>query len=278
MKMKYKVFLIVSIIFVIIIALLIVFTPGNHNQTIVFTPGNYDQTIESAISKAILEENEDGYLHGETQTEGHKTLKVEKSSNNQIKVYCIVSYGEFGFENSIFTKISGSGAIPTIITLSENEFGEYNLLNYEEPEDGALYFESVQNMFPKQLYPYVFVSDKYYDDLLGQQEEYAKKYLISIGREDSVVTGDYVDKTLATEMGMDVSASNKLLSMFWDYPHWIGTTETIENNTRYVYRKDFDADRQIVTFTKTKEDGVIVEKYVIDTTGGDLTFLEGNPR
>lgn len=245
---------------------------------IISTPSIYSQNTELAISKAILAHNENGYYHGEVQTEGHKTLKIDKIGNNQLKAYCIVSYGEFGFENSVFTKISGSGAIPTIIILSKNEFDEYTLSKYEEPEDGESNFKSMLRMFPFYLYPNILKSDKYYSNLLHQQEEYAEQYLISIGREDFVVSGNHIEKTLVTKLGMNVLASNKLLSMFSEYPYWLGTKETIEDGIRYIYCKDYDNDSHLVTFTKKKEDGTTIEKYVIDTTDGELVFLEGIPR
>lgn len=200
-------------------------------------------------------------------------MKIAENSEHQLKVYCIVSYGEFGFENNFFTKISGSGAIPTVITLSKNELGDYGLLEYEEPEDGEGYFQSILNMFPFYLYPFVLQSDIYYKDLCVQQEVYAKHYLITIDRVSSDISSSNVEKTLTK---MNVQASNKLLNLFNKYPYWIGTKEKLEDGVRYIYRKEYDAISQIVTYTKEKADGTIVEKYVIDTTDGELVFLEGN--
>ena len=74
--------------------------------------------MDDAVGKAILE-GSGLYAKGETATEGHIILDTVRD-NGLIKVYAIASYGEFGFENGVFTKVSGSGAIPTVITFSRS--------------------------------------------------------------------------------------------------------------------------------------------------------------
>lgn len=261
-KIKKKEIFIGSIVIIFAIAFLI--------KILYLT--NYRREIESSLCNAILTHNRNTYYPGETQTEGHKILKIAKINKSQFKVYCIVSYGEFGFENGIFTKISGSGAIPTVITLTKNESVGYDLSEYEESLDGEDNFKSTMSMFPFYLYPAVINSYKYQDALCTQQEAYAKQYLISIDRENSEVSGRHIEKTLAK---MNTQASNKLLSLFDEYPYWIGTLEKLEDNVRYIYRKEYDDNKQIVTYTKEKEDGTVVEKSIIDTTNGELVFLEG---
>ncbi|MDS1030040.1 DUF4825 domain-containing protein [Bacillota bacterium LX-D] len=75
------------------------------------------KSIDEAVSITIKNRGENSYLDGEVATEGHLILDTEEKNGN-IKVYTISSFGYFGFENGIFTKISGSGAIPTVITFS----------------------------------------------------------------------------------------------------------------------------------------------------------------
>lgn len=48
----------------------------------------------------------------------------------------LLSAGAFGFENGMFTKVSGSGAIPTVMTFSKDNDGNYSVLEYKEPMDG----------------------------------------------------------------------------------------------------------------------------------------------
>ncbi|HHX87157.1 MAG TPA: transcriptional regulator, partial [Firmicutes bacterium] len=85
--------------------------------------------IDDAISLAIKDQGT-FYALGETSTEGHIILEA-KEDNGTIKVYTIASFGAFGFENGIFTKVSGSGAIPTVIIFYQDENGEYTLLEYQ---------------------------------------------------------------------------------------------------------------------------------------------------
>lgn len=138
------------------------------------------KAIDSSVSHAIKSRETD-YELGETATEGHIILGTDES-NETTKVYTIASYGAFGFENGIFTKVSGSGAIPTIITFSKNEHGGYSLLDYKEPQDGAGYIDSIKKMFPNKFKDQVLSADKYYLDLSKQQEAQAAEYLKSIGR------------------------------------------------------------------------------------------------
>ncbi|OLN28951.1 hypothetical protein [Desulfosporosinus metallidurans] len=123
-----------------------------------------DTSVSHAIKSRIT-----AYGPGETATEGHIILGTEES-NETTKVYTIASYGAFSFENGIFTKVSGSGAIPTVITFSKNEHGEYSLLDYKEPQDGAAYIDSMKKMFSNKFKDQVLLADKYYLDLSKQQE------------------------------------------------------------------------------------------------------------
>ncbi len=85
-------------------------------------------SMEEAVSRAIKNQGK-SYLAGEVATEGHIILDTEEK-NGQIKAYTIASFGYFGFENGLFTMISGSGAIPTVMTFTKNGSGAYVLLQY----------------------------------------------------------------------------------------------------------------------------------------------------
>jgi bla regulator protein BlaR1 len=94
---------------------------------------NTTENIDQAVSKAIKSRGTN-YLRGEVATEGHIVLDVEEK-DDMVKAYTIVSFGYFGFENGIFTEISGSGAIPTVMTFSKDSNSGYSLIEYKEPED-----------------------------------------------------------------------------------------------------------------------------------------------
>ncbi len=253
------------------VAISVVFLAGFFVIQAVRTSSNYGQEIESAVLEAILTFNENRYLKGETQAEGHKILDLE-DSGGQTKVYCIASYCEYGFENDVFTQISGCSSIPVLIIFSGKESTGYSLLSYREPLDGNHYQKSVREMFPGSIYIAFQFSGRYHKNLQLQEEVYAKQYLASIEREGYKISNGSLPKILPE---MNVQASNQLIGLFGEYPYWLGTLERLENGTRYIYCKEFDQANQIVTYTKTNADGAVVEKYVIDTTDGTLIFLEG---
>jgi bla regulator protein BlaR1 len=236
------------------------------------------RSMEEAISLAIMARR-GAYRSGETATEGHIILEVEENGP-QIKVYTIASYGTFGFENGIFTKISGSGAIPTVITLGKSEEGHHALLDYKEPQDGSGYTDSIKKMFPSWLQQEALAAHHYYSDLAEQQEEQAADYLKSIGR-NAEVSAAHVDKVLAK---INVEASNKLFSELGKYdvfintcPYWIGTIEQIENGVRYIYETSQEKTRDgydIVIFRKKDIEGIVIKEVKYKIIGSEPQLME----
>ncbi len=166
--------------------------------------------------------------------------------------------------------VSGSGAIPTVMTFSKNKSGAYVLHQYQEPQDGAFYLSSVKKMFPPKLWPEVLTEGKRYPELVKQKEEQAAAYLKSIGREAKVSAG-YVEKTL---VDINVQASNKLLAMkkynsfLNSCPYWSGSREEIKDGIRYIYETSQSKTGDgydLIIFQKKKENGSIVmeSKYKI---------------
>ncbi|MCX8131284.1 MAG: DUF4825 domain-containing protein [Clostridia bacterium] len=232
------------------------------------------KTVEEAVSIAIKAKGE-GYVSGETSTEGHIIFDMEEK-NGKTKVYTIASYGAFGFENGIFTKVSGSGAIATVLTFSRNEKGEYTLLEYKEPMDGSYNLKSKKDMFPRKLWDSVISEHKYYPDLAKQQEEQAKKYLQSINRK-ATVSEAYTEKTLPK---IDVEASNKIFTEYTKFdaelnkfPYWLGTKESVENGMRYIYETSQSKTSDgydLISFKKTREDGAVVKEYQYKIIGNKI--------
>lgn len=222
------------------------------------------KNLESAIIQAIKEQGKT-YLKGEYLTEGHFILGEEKNDDT-VKVYALASIAWFGFENNVFTMISGSGAIPTLIVFSVNQTGEYSLLEYKEADSGSEYDSSIKEMFPEEYYNRLPSAQKEYSNIAKQQETQARQYLKSIGRE-AQVSAAYVEKKLAN---INVEASNKLFteltkndSFLNNCPYWIGTREQIEDGNRYVYetqQSKTSDDYDLITFSKTDYDGTIVEE------------------
>ena len=272
MRLRKKSVIIIGLLCIIVLAGITIKTNISKKTSIAGPQVEVVKDIDVAVSNAIKSRST-AYGPGELATEGHIILGTEESSGIT-KVYTIASYGAFGFENGIFTTVSGSGPIPTVITFSKNELGQYSLLNYKEPLDGALYAESLKKMFPDKLKNQVLAADKYYPELTKQKEAQAAEYLKSMGR-NAQVSAVHVPRKLAS---ISVQASNKLFgelaksnSFLNKCPYWIGSRELIENGKRYVYEtsQSKTADGfDLITFKKTKEDGTVVEeakyKIVVD--------------
>lgn len=235
----------------------------------------FDQSIEQAVSQSIKSKNQKCYYIGELATEGHIILEIEEK-NNILKAYTISSFGYFGFENGIFTKISGSGAIPTIITFSKNANNEYSLLEYKEPMDGDDYTDSTKKMFPERLWNKVLLeNDSTYSKLAELQKAQAEEYLKKIGR-TAQVDPEYVEKKLPD---INVSASNKLFAEMTKYdsflnncPYWLGSKEYLENGTRVIYETSQSKSGDgydLIIFKKSKSDGTTVEERKYKIVGSE---------
>lgn len=247
---------------------------GAYPQALIVPP----ITIDEAVSRAVLERSS-SYMLGELPTEGHVILRTEEKGKT-IKVYAVASYHAFAFENGIFTKVSGSGAIPIVITLEKTENNEYILKEYKEPMDGAYNIESTKKMFPKDLWDKALKAHNYYPELTKQQEEQAARYLESIDRKAEIIS-HYSDRKL---IDINVEASNKLFSEYTKYdselnkfPYWLGTREEIQDGIRYIYEtsQSKTADGyDFITFTKKKEDGTIVKEHKYKIVGTEPQLIE----
>ena len=106
-----------------------------------------EMKLDQAVSQALLGDGEQTYLAGECSAEGHQIVGYEKKAE-EIVVYAVTIYGEYGFENGHFVKISGSGVIPAVLYFDLS----YQLKKIAYPQDGALYQESLQKLFPTEYY------------------------------------------------------------------------------------------------------------------------------
>ncbi|MCQ2749345.1 MAG: hypothetical protein MJ246_05120 [Clostridia bacterium] len=209
--------------------------------------------LDKAVGKAILKDSEGGYRDGECQAEGHIIMGAEKVFDNEIEVYVLTSYGEYGFENGEFNKISGTGCIPEVMNFS-TENG-YEVINITYPKDGSEYVKSIKEMFPSQYEKRAMNPSKEDLDSLSMQEIwYADEYLTSIGR-PGVQIVNYSERTLLEDEGVSTEVGNELLDkqkdLLVNYPWWIGTREQIEDGTRYIYEMTYDKEENKIKYSKT---------------------------
>ncbi len=228
-------------------------------------------TLEQAVSLALKTQDNYGFTPTECFGEGHIILGYDDSNPDLIEIYALTSVGWYSFENGNFVKESGTGTIPAVVTLDNN-----NNVALEYPEDGGGYTESIEGMFPQEYHERIFAqSEEDYNTLKLQEEKYAQDYLDKIGREAEI--GDYSDfeHVLITDLGVSVKVSNKLLDTFYkehaNYPYFVGTYEKMENGVNMVYEMSYDKSVEEIIFTKyeynTKN---VIEEFIIDAKTGDI--------
>lgn len=234
-------------------------------------------TLDQAVALALASSS-NRYREGECFAEGHIILGTDKE-RGATKIYALTMTGWYGFQNDNFVKVSGTGVIPAVVTISD-----HNDVSIEYPEDGSYYAPSIRKMFPLKYHTRIF-DDKDGDGktLKKQEQAYAKDYLSKIGRKAEI--GDYGDfeYTLLTDLGVSVEVSNKLEDFYKEhsnYPYFIGTQEYIENNLRMVYQMSYREDQREIEFTRYAYDSKeILEQFTLDATTGDrITLSEGAPR
>ena len=234
-----------------------------------------NMTLDEMVSHALLTKNDGRYAVGECKAEGHIILGSEEK-NNETYIYAITMYGEYGFQDDNFVKVSGSGAIPAVIIFSENEQGEKtNTIKW--PLDGSAHVDSIKELFPEEYHNKVLpVAKEDNEELRKQEIAYAQNYLTKIGRNATI--GDFGDfeHPLLTPLGVSVQVSNKLAGKeYANYPYWIGNQERVENGVRYVYEMNYTKDSNPIILEKYNYDTrEVVEKFRINSLNGEEIVLK----
>ena len=243
-------------------------------------------TVGEAVSAVLIKRAERDYYGGETQAEGHVVLETE-DHDTWVQVYLLAMMGNYGFENGVFTKVSGSGVLPCFINLRKAGAGQYTFIEMWQPLDGAEYYSSIEEAFPASLLPAVEKAASYHAVLEEQEKAYAEAYLTEIGREAAVDNDrQALDYPLAR---LPVSVSNALIGdktypESRDYPYWLGTREAVADGVRFVYEKRFeplgepDAEGVYqngkIIYSKTRQEGnrwEEVERLLFFVQGGQLS-------
>ena len=228
------------------------------------------EEISQLVADAIISSNANMYYKSECCGEGHRILGSDLSGY-RLKVYALTTFGNYGFQNDMFVKVSGSGVIPAVLTFEKDGTG-YRLLGIEYPEDGSEYGKSIKRMFPLKYRAAALNCDREYDELISQERKYAEEYLQSIGRDAEI--GEYRDLNvvLLTDFGVSVEVSNQLScdKNLGEYPYWIGSSEYLENGIRYVRSLSYDENAgRIIYSTAEKGTGEVTECFVFDAATGE---------
>ncbi len=150
--------------------------------------------LETAISEAILAHNladkEDGCFY----VESHVLLADEGNSStpsfgaddqaDEITVYLLVLHEKYSTYGNELESVGGT-YIPTAITFSVNESGEYIMKEYWEPGVGSDYAKDIRAKFPGAAAEDALLNDQeYVGDLEAQNRNKALMYLNQMGSLD----------------------------------------------------------------------------------------------
>jgi len=229
--------------------------------------------LDEAISSALFEKNKAAY-EGECAGEGHIILGNE-TAFGVTKAYALTMYGEYGFEDGNFVKVSGTGIIPAVFTFTDSDHG-FIRTEITYPQDGSGYVGSIERMFPSEYQARALnPSADHRQELTVQERLYAASYLKKIGRD--AVIGDYGDfeHTLLTDVGVSVNVSNSIAAKFlfthYHYPEWIGNREELENGVRYVYEMSYNEKAHEIDFKKYEYGtNAIVELIRLNSITGNI--------
>lgn len=245
-------------------------TEVNNNTDMSSEVLEENMTLDDKVANALLTKNKGNYAIGECTGEGHIILGTKEDENETI-VYALTMYGEYGFQDDNFVKVSGSGVIPAVITFAKNEE-----VKIKYPLDGSAYVDSIKELFPEEYHNRVLsIKSEDNEELKRQETTYAKDYLTKIGRTTKI--GNYGDfeHTLLTSEGVSVDVSNKLAEKAYaNYPFWIGNEEKIEDGIRYLYEMKLDKKlNQIILSKYVCETSEVVERIRINSLTGEENTL-----
>ena len=148
--------------------------------------------LNTCVSDAILASNAEDHHSGDFAAEAHTVFKTVENGD-KTTVYAMALYTEFSYaEDGTLLKEAAGGHMPVAITFERNAAGEYMLVEYWIPQDGAYYGPSIMEKFPTELHDWDLLNTQRYI-LAHMQSCYAQA--IAYGKVD---TAAHLDKLLKT--------------------------------------------------------------------------------
>lgn len=229
-----------------------------------------DDAINRAVEEALSDDMSGEYEGSEYFAQGFYILDKELDGST-LDVCVQTKYSWFGYVDDVFTVIA-EGAEAMRISF-EVKGDTLELLSVKTPLESnyesycALFDEDVRGMMNEKSQEIMAQIDT--QILAGAQE-----YIAQTGRDVQVVP-EYQSRQIND---MNIDAANELLNKHWQYPYWEGTTESVEDGVRYIYRTDWEPSGGgdgLLTYTKSVMDGETVEVIKIQIENGKITYLEG---
>ncbi|WP_052124144.1 hypothetical protein [Ureibacillus manganicus] len=140
-----------------------------------FTDGDYELTkdMHEMISDYIIEQSQHQYESTDAQFEVHKVYGTLQEGDT-LTVFLWSFYNRFNLETR--DEVVSGASRPVTITL-EREGGEYKVIDYKEPEDGSLFVESIENMFPDRYVEEALKQPSNMEQLFEQMKEKVNVWL-----------------------------------------------------------------------------------------------------
>lgn len=249
-----------------------IFTSANVSPT--------DTTIDGTSYRYIALTDNDQFYESECFGEGHVILGCGKKEG-MTEVYALCSTSGYGFRNGILVDNTGSSCVPTLFRFVEAGNGEYLLKEAIEAEDGAYFAPSIRKMFPAALAEKAISAqsdDEIHASLSQQCDEYAKAYLKVLGREAKISSYREEDFRMLNDYGVDAEVENALYALHPEYGFYVGSSEKLKSDGRYVYSLVWDGDDSgngTVTYSQARYDsGETVEKSAYTVKGNQFTELK----
>ena len=159
------------------IALVLKMTGDISTETYVGQTEEDPDPVDTAISRSLNQHYRDdeptGLLHGisyvllanETVS---GTPRFGQTNHMEKEIYyLLVMHQKYSMQNGALTAIGGS-YIPTVLTFTKEDNGEYILDEYWEPRDGAYYDDDIKAKFPAGVIDDVWNMDAYSEKLKKQ--------------------------------------------------------------------------------------------------------------
>ncbi len=217
-----------------------------------FDGKSLDQMVSAALTS--------NHLQDELKTEGHKIIGTEEK-DDLLFVYTIAATSGYNFINDKFISTENTGPEPMVLGFDLGD-GHYIDVNTEEFSKAG---QLPAYRFPARMKLRSFLPVW---DLGIQQEEYAKAYLKSIGRE--AVISPQCDEDLINlpyEAGISQEVNNALMADYPQYSFIYKKPEYLADGVRFVQEVNMEDQNRLVLKTCRYDDGAVMERIVIRIDG-----------
>ena len=124
------------------------------------------------------------YANTDKQFEAHKTYGI-KEENGVINVYIYSLFEGYSFVGGKFKAQSG-GSYPVYMVLKRDK-DKYTVVQYNEPQDGTGYANSIRSMFPSEYAEKAIKDTGFTPELQEQIKVKAKRWLKEMGKSIEVL-------------------------------------------------------------------------------------------